>query len=251
MSNPWAKRNMNKRNDMNHWFRLYMSSSDLDFVDYISDTSSYHENHQDKYRLLLQQFVHAANKWSTKLRHCCLLCEGQWWKKTFLCHDVVRSRVMLCFGVFCWRPDLPISIRDTSLARDTHVHDDIIKWKHIPRHWPFVRGIHWSPTDSPHKGQWSRAFDVLFDLCLNKLLSKYSKHWLFETPSRSLWRHCNVITQCQSNNPWEFGRTPAAHAQKRTQLVHQLRRIDNIECSTGLVWLMHHVWLVDGLRILR
>ena len=23
-------------------------------------------------------------------------------------------------------------------------HDDVIKWKHFPRYWPFVRGIHWS-----------------------------------------------------------------------------------------------------------
>ena len=21
-------------------------------------------------------------------------------------------------------------------------HDDVIKWKHFPRYWPFVRGIH-------------------------------------------------------------------------------------------------------------
>ena len=34
-----------------------------------------------------------------------------------------------------------------------HAHDDVIKWKHFPRHWPFVRGIHRSPN-SPHKGQW-------------------------------------------------------------------------------------------------
>ena len=32
-------------------------------------------------------------------------------------------------------------------------HDDIIKWKHFPRYWPFVRGIHQSPVNSPHKGQ--------------------------------------------------------------------------------------------------
>ena len=31
---------------------------------------------------------------------------------------------------------------------------DVIKWKHFPRYWPFVRGIHWSPMNSPHKGQW-------------------------------------------------------------------------------------------------
>ena len=32
-------------------------------------------------------------------------------------------------------------------------HDDVIKWKHFPRYWPFVGGIHRSPVNSPHKGQ--------------------------------------------------------------------------------------------------
>ena len=36
-------------------------------------------------------------------------------------------------------------------------HDDVIKWKHFPRYWPFVRGIHRSPANSPHKGQWRGA----------------------------------------------------------------------------------------------
>ena len=33
-------------------------------------------------------------------------------------------------------------------------HDDVSNWKHSPRYWPFVRGIHRSPVNSPHKGQW-------------------------------------------------------------------------------------------------
>ena len=37
-------------------------------------------------------------------------------------------------------------------------HDDVIKWKHFPRNWSFVRGIHRSPVNSPHKGQWLGAF---------------------------------------------------------------------------------------------
>ena len=41
-------------------------------------------------------------------------------------------------------------------------HDDAIKWKHFPRYWPFVRGIHWSPVNSLHKGQWRRA--LMFSL---------------------------------------------------------------------------------------
>ena len=32
-------------------------------------------------------------------------------------------------------------------------HDDVIKWRHFSRYWPFVRGIHRSLADSPHKGQ--------------------------------------------------------------------------------------------------
>ena len=38
--------------------------------------------------------------------------------------------------------------------------DDVIKWKHFPRYWPFVRGIHRSPVNSPHKGQWRGALMV-------------------------------------------------------------------------------------------
>ena len=26
-------------------------------------------------------------------------------------------------------------------------HDDVNKWKHFPRYWPFVRRIHWSPVN--------------------------------------------------------------------------------------------------------
>ena len=37
------------------------------------------------------------------------------------------------------------------------LHDDVIKWKHFPRYWPFVLGIHRSPVNSPHKCQWRRA----------------------------------------------------------------------------------------------
>ena len=45
---------------------------------------------------------------------------------------------------------------------DDPEHDNFIKWKHFPRYWPFVRGIHWSPVSSPHKGQWCRA--LMFSL---------------------------------------------------------------------------------------
>ena len=37
------------------------------------------------------------------------------------------------------------------------MHDDVIEWKHFPHSWPIVRGIHRSPVNSPHKGQWRGA----------------------------------------------------------------------------------------------
>ena len=48
------------------------------------------------------------------------------------------------------------------------LHDDVIKWKHFPRYWPFVRGIHRSPVNSPHKGQWRGALMFsLICICIN------------------------------------------------------------------------------------
>ena len=52
--------------------------------------------------------------------------------------------------------------------------------------------------DSPVTGEFpsqrpvTRSFDFSFDLRLNKRLSKPSWGWWFESPSGSLWRHCNV-----------------------------------------------------------
>ena len=47
------------------------------------------------------------------------------------------------------------------------------------------------PGEFPSQRPVTRSFDVFFDLCLNKWLSKQSGGWWFETPSHSLWRHCN------------------------------------------------------------
>ena len=71
------------------------------------------------------------------------------------------------------------------------VHDDVIKWKHFPHYWPFVRGIHRTPANSPHKGQWHGILIFSLICTPNKLLSKQSWGWWFEMPSRPLWRHRN------------------------------------------------------------
>ena len=72
-------------------------------------------------------------------------------------------------------------------------HDDDIKWKHFPRYWPFVWGIHRSPVHSPHKGQWRGALMFALIYVWINGLRKQSWGWWFETLSLLLWRHCNVM----------------------------------------------------------
>ena len=69
-----------------------------------------------------------------------------------------------------------------SPQNDFTVHDD----KLFPRYWPFVRGIHRSPVNPPHQGQWRGALMFLL------ILSKQSRRRRFETSSCSLWRHCDA-----------------------------------------------------------
>ena len=62
---------------------------------------------------------------------------------------------------------------------------------------PFVLSLALCAENSPVTGEFpsqrpvTRSFDVFFHLCLNKWLSKPSWGWWFETPSCSLWSHCN------------------------------------------------------------
>ena len=84
-----------------------------------------------------------------------------------------------------------LAARDGILSRVDH--DGVIDWKHFPRYWPFVRGIHRSLVNSPHKVQWRGALTVFFDVHLYKRLSKLSIRPWFKTPSRSLWCHCNAM----------------------------------------------------------
>ena len=61
-------------------------------------------------------------------------------------------------------------------------HDDIIKWKHFPRYWRFVWGIHRLPVNSPHKGQWCGA--LMFSL-----ICTWINGWVNNHEAGDLRRH--------------------------------------------------------------
>ena len=62
-------------------------------------------------------------------------------------------------------------------------HDDVIKWKHFPRYWSFVRGIHRSLVNSPHKAQWRGA--LMFSL-----ICAWTNGWVNNRGAGDLRHHC-------------------------------------------------------------
>ena len=91
------------------------------------------------------------------------------------CKQGKKDRVGLFPATFCIKMD-GIScklIMDCLPGHGLHMmtpHGDVIKWKHFPRHWPFVREIHRSPVNFPHKGPWRWAFMISLICALNRRL---------------------------------------------------------------------------------
>ena len=79
-------------------------------------------------------------------------------------------------------------------------HDDVIKWKHFPRYWPFVRRIHRSPVNSQHKGQWRGAL-------MSSLVCTWIKSWVNNPNAGDLRRHrahCDVSVMHCSDIPHQW-----------------------------------------------
>ena len=89
----------------------------------------------------------------------------------------VINTLLLCQNV-CWRNNYVF----TTLSVCRAVHDGVIKWKHFPRYWPFVRRIHRSPVNSPHKGQWRGA--LMFSLICARI-----NGWVNNDEAGDLRRH--------------------------------------------------------------
>ena len=68
----------------------------------------------------------------------------------------------------------------------SRVRDGVLKWKHFPRNWPFVWGIHRSPVNSPHKGQWRGA--LIFSLIFS-LMCAWINGWVNNREADDLRRH--------------------------------------------------------------
>ena len=95
--------------------------------------------------------------------------------------------------IYCWLLDITLFSENDLLNA---LHGTFVAW------WPHQMEtisalLALCAGHSPVTGEFptqrpvTRRFDVFFDLRLNKRISKQSWGWWFETPSQSLWRHCN------------------------------------------------------------
>ena len=130
------------------------------------------------------------------------------------------------------------------LHKHRNIHNLTSKWqrtwwrhqiKHFPRYWPFVREIHRSPVNSPHKGQWRGA--LMFTLicvwingCVNNReagdLGHYCAHYDvtvmigWDEPRVILSASCrNQAPSCNKNRWWFLHHLEDLYSQTRTMFL--------------------------------
>ena len=112
------------------------------------------------------------------------------------------------------------------------VEHDITHWR---CYWPYVRGIHWSPVNSTHKGQWRRALMFSFT-CV------WINGWVNNRETGDLKRHRahhDVIVMCRCSpfqQPHHF-----LHAEQLVVVVRAKLSIFHMEVGStqqvGIVFL--------------
>ena len=92
--------------------------------------------------------------------------------RKYTCRGRVQNVVHFVQNIMCWM-----------------LHDNVIKWKHFPRYWLFMREIHQSPVNST-KAIGAELWCFLWSAPEQTVVQQPTRRW-FETPSHSIWRHCN------------------------------------------------------------
>ena len=123
-----------------------------------------------------------------------------------------QSSVSLAFerGIHRWQVNSP---HKGPVTRKMSPFDDVImfilpleginlscipKWKYFPCYWTFVRGIHPSPVNSPHKGQWHGALAF-------SLICTWINSWINNREAgdaRCHRAHCDLIVMSKHEGNW-------------------------------------------------
>ena len=127
-------------------------------------------------------------------------------QRSRLRRPISKIRMVLLMDAKIWMTSLIIMFA----VRPTCVQDSLFKmssespdlclnswWRHQMETFSALLAL--CAGNSPVTGEFHAqrpvtwSFGVFFDLHMNKLLSKQSWSWWFETPSHLLWHHCNVM----------------------------------------------------------
>ena len=107
-------------------------------------------------------------------------------------------------------------------------------------------GHRWIPVT---KGQWRGALMFSLICALYKRLGKQSWGWWFETPSRSLWRHCNdlsiaiYVTQVTlAIKPSQYIKITENNASQWLWPRFVFWLWFDKACSTHMLQLIHQLW---------
>ena len=143
----------------------------------------------------------------------------------YVTHTIPRS--FSCYRHFC-EESPPVAsnsrhkgpVSRMSAIWNAVIHGDVIKWKHFPRYWPFVRGIHRSPVNSPHKGHWRGA--LMFFVCV----------WINGWVNFRETGHCNVANQYVLRSHLQ---------QSNCHKKHNIA-VNNWVADALNRWLLGHLW---------
>ena len=111
-----------------------------------------------------------------------ILCNGS---LTAILSECWARNDMIYLYLGCYTGFYPKHVHLNAFYQECH---DDIKWKHFLHCWSFARGIHRSPVDSPHKGQWCEALMFYF-------ICTWTNNWANNQDACDLrchWAHYDV-----------------------------------------------------------
>ena len=114
------------------------------------------------------------------------------------------------------------------------INDDVIKWKHFPRYWPFAQIIHRSPMNSPHKGQWRGA--LMFSLICARISG-----WVQNREAGDLRPIAPIMTSLQ----WICQAfTPTCTEHHLDGLVQERRNSSALAMEYRISWADPSIWMI-------
>ena len=155
------------------------------------------------------------------------------WYSEIICYTELRKHQLVeCLYAIQCQSIIGSNAELLTIDQSIFVHDDVIKWKHFLRYWLFVRGIHRSPVNSNHKGQWRGALMFYF-------ICRWTNGWANHRDAGDLRRHrthygVTVMVDVRWRNNFRHWGAPT-----RNIIYHTLA------LNVQIVWRQHNVFPIS------